>query len=78
MSAKSVVIEESSDASQATQLAAESVDVDRFSYTGNDFPWWMLGIWICFIVFMTWYAIRYMVPNLSLWMEKPPVSKFVP
>lgn len=53
-------------------------EVDRFTYEGNNFPWWMLVIWIGFITFMTYYSIRYLVPNLTKWVEKPPVSKFVP
>ena len=52
--------------------------VDRFTYSGNDFPWWLLVIWVGFICFMTYYSIRYLVPNLTTWVEKPPYHKFVP
>lgn len=61
-----------------TTVTPESELVDRFTYQGNRFPWWMLVIWICFIAGSTWYTIRYMLPNLSVWVEKPPYTKYVP
>ena len=53
-------------------------EIDRITYEGSHFPWWMLIMWVCFITFMTFYLIRYFVPNLDTWVTKPPVSHFEP
>ncbi len=53
-------------------------EIDRITYEGNHFPWWMLVIWVLFITFMTFYLIRYFVPNLDTWVRKPPISHFEP
>ncbi len=53
-------------------------EVDRITYEGSHFPLWMLLIWVAFIAFMTFYMIRYFVPNLDTWVKKPPVSHFEP
>ena len=66
------------DESLTTVETVESETPDRFTYQGNHFPWWMLVIWICFIAGSTWYTVRYMLPNLSVWVEKPPYTKYVP
>ncbi|HET9135281.1 MAG TPA: hypothetical protein VFO76_01490 [Candidatus Kapabacteria bacterium] len=64
---------------QITYMPEEdSTSVDRFTYSGNRFPWWMLVIWVCFILSSTAYLITFMLPNLSRWVDKPPFDKFVP
>jgi hypothetical protein len=56
----------------------DSETPDRFTYQGNRFPWWMLVVWVVFIGCSTWYTVRYLLPNLSVWVDKPPYTKFVP
>ncbi len=56
----------------------DSPEADRFTYQGNNFPWWMLILWVCFIAGSTWYSIKFMLPNLSVWVDKPPIHRFVP
>ncbi len=51
---------------------------DRFTYQGNRFPWWMLVIWVLFIAGSTWYTVKFLLPNLSVWVDKPPYTKYVP
>jgi hypothetical protein len=64
---------------QITYIPEEdSTSVDRFTYSGSRFPWWMLVIWVCFILSSTAYLITFMLPNLSRWVDKPPFDKFVP
>jgi len=53
-------------------------EVDRITYEGSHFPLWMLIMWVAFIAFMTFYMIRFFVPNLDTWVKKPPVSHFEP
>ena len=47
----------------------ETKETDNLKYVGNDFPFWLVLIWIGFSVFFFVYFFSYGWPDLKLWLK---------
>jgi len=50
---------------QSIRATPEQTDSERkrFGYGPGGVPWFLLAIYIAFLVFFTWYALEYQLPD---------------
>ena len=47
-------------------------EIDQLRYRGNNVPRWLRFVWTVFAVFAVIYLLRYMGPDLKVWLLKTP------
>lgn len=46
-------------------------EIDRLKYHGYSIPIWIIVPWIFLIFFCIYYLVKFMWPELNLWINQP-------